>query len=381
MDAAINGDAALLLVLGQGADIDAADPDTGLNALAAAALSFTMGLQGQGRAAKLLIQHGASIEKARDLMQDKLDKLLEGKTQILDPQFQRMDESVIAQDQRTISLLKRWEDEKNPPPAPAVAAKAPAEQSSAPQGIERSGSDVDEPNYKSAPNAESFALVIGIGKYAEGPESKFAEHDAQIVKRHLLALGYPENNITTLTGAHATNSAIEDILGYWLPMNTGEKSTVFVYFSGRGAADPASKEAYLVPFDAHEDALSATAVPLSRLYDSLNKLLARHVVIALDASFSVASTSAPADGKLIVFTASSPGQTDGTLTEQKHGTFTYYFLKGLNGAAQAEHGHVSVASLYDYVAKQVAAAARDKDSPQNPQLLPAAPNKSSFEIR
>ena len=91
----------------------------------------------------------------------------------------------------------------------------------------------------------------------------------------------------------------------------------------------------------------------------------------------------PLGGKLVVFAASGPDQISGTLEAQGHGTFTYYFLKGLNGDASssASPGHVTVGSLYGYLSRKVNAAAHRQEREQNPQLLPISLRNSPAELR
>ncbi|MFI5345680.1 MAG: caspase family protein [Elusimicrobiota bacterium] len=286
------------------------------------------------------------------------------------------------------------EPEADETPQPRVQPPSPRPEASV-------TSDVDEPSYGGhAARADDFALLIGISKYRDIPEAQFADNDAKAMKRHLLAMGYPEENIISLLGDHATNSSIAEKLERWLPMNVNADSTVFVYYSGHGAPDAESKQAYLVPWDGQPGALAETAFPLARFYKDLQKLPARHVLVALDSCFSGAGgrsvlakgarplvakidTEVPQDGKLVVFTASRADQVSGTLEDQGHGAFTYYFLKGLNGEAVADGSaaHVTVGSLYGYLAKRVNAAAHRQEREQNPQLLPSVESNGSLQIR
>jgi len=286
-----------------------------------------------------------------------------------------------------------------PTPQPAAAAPdareedAPAPRAPAPTAH----SDVDEPNYSTAENPDNFALVIGIAKYRDIPEAEYADNDARAVKAHLLALGYPEENIITLMGDHATKSTLEDKLERWLPMNVSAKSTVFVYYSGHGAPDPESSDAYLMPWDGDPSSLKATAFPLARFYKDLNALPAKRVLVALDACFSGAggrsvlakgarplvvklATGFPEAGKLVGLTASGPDQISGTIEDKAHGAFTYYLLRGLNGGALAEE-HVTVGSLYDYLSGKVSAAAHRQEREQNPQILPAQDSSRAIQLR
>ncbi|MBI5883467.1 MAG: hypothetical protein HZB91_10240, partial [Elusimicrobia bacterium] len=53
---------------------------------------------------------------------------------------------------------------------------------------------------------------------------------------------------------------------------------------------------------------------------------------------------------------------------QGHGTFTYYFLKGLNGGAKDGSGRVTTQALYDYLKPKVQDAARRQNRDQEPVL-------------
>lgn len=147
-------------------------------------------------------------------------------------------------------------------------------------------SDVDKPKYKSVEHADNFALVVGIEKYSSLPEAQFAERDAEAVREHLVALGYPLRNIVLLTDLQATNSGLVKNLEAWLPNNVNERSTVFFYYSGHGAPEASSGQAYLVPIDGDPQYLEKTGYPVKRLYERLNSLKAKRVIVALDSCFS-----------------------------------------------------------------------------------------------
>ncbi|MBI5240400.1 MAG: caspase family protein, partial [Elusimicrobia bacterium] len=73
--------------------------------------------------------------------------------------------------------------------------------------------------------------------------------------------------------------------------------------------------------------------------------------------------------KLTVLTAASGDEVAGSLDAQRHGLFTYYLLKGLDGAADPEgRGHVTVGDLHGYVRKNVLRAAHRQNREQNPVL-------------
>lgn len=259
--------------------------------------------------------------------------------------------------------------------APKPAAAAPA-------------SDVDKPTVRLPERPDDYALVVGIEKYSELPDASFAERDAEAVKDHLLALGFPSRNVVLLSGEKAGYKSIEKFVETWLARNVDEKSRVFFYFSGHGAPDVKTGESYLVPWDGDAAFLENTGYPLKRLYQKLGELKAAEVFVALDACFSgaggrsvlakgarplvtTAALSAAPSGKLVVLAAAGSEQVTSSLDEQGHGTFTYYFLKGLAGAAKDASGAVTAEGLHSYLKPKVEDAARRQNRAQDPVLLGA----------
>ena len=283
-------------------------------------------------------------------------------------------------------------------PGPAGSAQGPA----APVArgpVPAPASDVDTPAYKSAEQPNVLALIIGIEKYAPDtglPDAEFAERDAQAMREHLIALGYASRNIALLTGQKASFAGIRKNLETWLPNHVDENSTVFFYYSGHGSPDPQTGQAYLVPFDGDPQYLKDTAYPMKRIYEQLNALKARRVIVSLDSCFSglkgrsvLAKGTKPlvskvdlgmtGAGKVISLTASGSGEISGTADDQGHGLFTYYLLKGLNGDAKDKDGAVSVKSLYGYLSDRVSNAAKKDNRDQTPQLVMG--DSSDFRLR
>ncbi|MBI5625389.1 MAG: caspase family protein [Elusimicrobia bacterium] len=245
-------------------------------------------------------------------------------------------------------------------------------------------SDIDTPSHKLPERPDDFAVVVGVSRYSDIPEAQYADRDAEAVKKHLLSLGLPSRNVVHLTGEKAGYKAIEKFVETWLPRNADERSRVFFYFSGHGAPDPQTGQAYLLPFDGDPSFLENTGYPLKRLYEKLSSLKATEVVVVLDACFSGAggrsvlakgarplvmtteNTAVP--GNLTVFAAASADQVTSTLDDQGHGAFTYYFLKGLSGAAKDASGRVTAQGLLDYLKPKVADAARVQNREQAPVL-------------
>lgn len=270
--------------------------------------------------------------------------------------------------------LSRGEMEQIVKSAMATSQPAPA---GAPPEIK---SDVDAPSYKAAVNPDAFAVVVGAEKYNTLPEARFAERDAKAMNAHLLAMGYPQRNVILLTGSQATKTGLVKNLEAWLPNNATERSTVFFYFSGHGAPDANTSQAYLVPIDGDPQYLEETAYPIKRLYEKLAALKAKRVVVALDSCFSgtggrsvlaqgtrplVAKLRiAPGAGKIVALSASSAEEITGALEEQGHGLFTYQLLKALGETA----GRGTVSEVYGSLKPRVQDEARRQNRAQTPQI-------------
>jgi hypothetical protein len=257
-------------------------------------------------------------------------------------------------------------------------------------------SDVDTPNYTADKEyPDNYALVIGIEKYQNIPDATYAEHDAAAVKEHLLALGYPEQNIIMLVGAQAGKSSIQKYVESWLPKNLTPNSRLFVYYSGHGAPVPETGDTYLLPWDADPAFLESTGYSKKKLYAELNKLPAKQIIVAMDSCFSgtdgvlgkirplVNVNDEKVDGKIVVFSAASSKEITGAKDDQTHGLFTYFFLKGLNGEARDKSTReVTLSSLSKYVQNEVSEAAhRDGNRNQHPQYEAASDTPNSLVLR
>ena len=342
---------------------------------------------------KFLIERGADVEDALQKYEESNSKLAG-----MDPKYTQQ---LIAKNNAAIKLLERLRpggEKANAPIAAgggvsaadlerivksAVAASKPAAQATpaAPAEIK---SDVDSPAYKVTANPDAFAVVVGVEKYNALPDAKFAERDAKAMNAHLLAMGYPQRNIVLLTGPSATRTGLVKNLEAWLPNQVSERSTVMFYFSGHGAPDAKTSEAYLVPMDGDPQYLEETAYPIKRLYEKLSALKAKRVLVALDSCFSGAGGRSvlasgtrplvaklklvPGEGKIVSLAASSSEEITGALEEQGHGLFTYHLLKALGETA----GRGSVSEIYAALTPRVQDEARRQNRAQTPQVFGSA---------
>jgi len=143
-----------------------------------------------------------------------------------------------------------------------------------------------------------------------------------------------------------------------------------------------------VPYDGDPSFIEQTGYPLKKLYESLNKLPAKEIIVALDSCFSGAGgKSVIAKGarplvmnleqdiklskNMIVMSASSGDQISSTYEEKGHGLFTYFMLKGLKGEGDANgDGKIEIGELFSYIKPQVERIARKTyNNEQSPQLI------------
>ncbi|MCM0080561.1 caspase family protein [Geomonas sp. Red32] len=242
-----------------------------------------------------------------------------------------------------------------------------------------SGAKVSVPAQSRAFTGNDHAVVVGIEHYRGGlPNSDYSNNDAQLVKGYLLALGFEERNIDTLTDERATLADIRASVERKLKNRITRESRVFFYYSGHGAPDPVSGEGYIVPFDGDPSYLADTGYPLSRLYDSLGRLNAAEVTVVLDSCFSgtggrgllakgvrplvVKSSAAAIPSNVAVLTSTSGVQISTTHQDGKHGLFTWYFLKAIS------EGKKNLAEIYQFVRPQVADDAKRQNVEQTPSV-------------
>ncbi|MBM4134593.1 MAG: peptidase C14 [Nitrospira sp.] len=352
------------LLLDRGADVNAKGHDAPLHAAA---------WYGHSQIARLLLERGARPDETSAA----------GETPAFIARF--MGHMALAQLLDQAAAPQLAVAQPNPPPQPAAVPP-----SSGTSGPAAPASDVETPSVARATKPNRYAIVVGIEQYrTKLPKADFAARDAQTMKDYLTrTMGFSDENVALLVNENATRTDIEKYVEHWLPNRVEKDSTVFIYYSGHGAPNAKTGDAYLVPYDGDPAFVDATGYPLKRLYDNLGKLPAKEVVVLLDSCFSgaggrsviakgmrpmVLSVENPvlAGGKTLVLAASKGDQVSSTYDQKGHGLLTYFFLKGLRGDADAnKDGSVDLAEVYDYLKPQVERTARrEYNNDQQPQLL------------
>jgi hypothetical protein len=252
-------------------------------------------------------------------------------------------------------------------------------------------------------NEKAVAVVIGNRDYKKRdiPGVDYAINDARTMKKYLVdALGFREENV--IFEENASFADLQTIFGregnaqgkLYNYLAADSSSDVFVFYSGHGAPDPSTAKAYLVPVDADPQLIQLTGYPMTTLYENLAKLPAKSLTVMLDACFSGSSDkgmllkgvspallrvetpilSAP---NAVLLSASAANQVSAWYEEKKHGMFSYFVFKGLQGDAdQNKNGDVAASELAQYVQENVVRLSRRlKGREQTPQFVSNAPDR------
>lgn len=262
------------------------------------------------------------------------------------------------------------------------------------------GVDDIPPRSKSEAASGNVAVVVGVGRYREKniPGVKYATRDAEVMARYLQNVGgVAADDMKVITDDGATRSDLEAYVEDWLPRRVKPGSTVFFYYAGHGAPDPAGKEAFIVPYEGHPD-FPSKLYPLNRLYAALAKLPAKAVVVMLDSCFSGAKgrgvsqegarplvalqETGGLDPKLAVLTGASGTQVASDFDKGEHGLFTYFLLKGMRGDADADRdGTITLGELYPFVRDRVSEhASRGLNRDQTPALIGGEGSRASLPV-
>lgn len=233
-------------------------------------------------------------------------------------------------------------------------------------------------------NKDAIAVIIGNRNYQMNgmPPVQYSLNDARTVKQYMIkTFGLSEHNIIYIENASAarfteTFGSNENFAGKLYNYVKPGVSDVFIYYSGHGAPDIHSKGAYFVPVDVDPNYIANSGYSLDLFYRNLSKIPARSITVALDTCFSGNSdggflirnispaylqvdTPLPAMNQAAIFTSSQPQQISTWHHEKKHGLFTYYFLKGLSGAADGNADNtITTTELGMYLAAEVPQQAR-----------------------
>ena len=237
------------------------------------------------------------------------------------------------------------------------------------------------------PGAQTYALLVGVSKYAKPELSlQYADADADVFSKLLESPrlgGVPAQNILLLTNEKATTAAVRNGFQDFLKRRAGKNDTVIILIAGHGTVEvPGSKNAFILTYDSDPQDLKSTALAMDDLQSLFEEQLAKvgRVLLFVDVCKAgtigtIHNTTVNSNvqqlgdiqGDLFGLLASRPREVseEGPQFGGGHGVFSYFVIKGLEGAAdENKDGIVTADELIKYVSDQVPMATANKQHPR-----------------
>ena len=250
-------------------------------------------------------------------------------------------------------------------------------------------------------NSNKVALIIGIEEYKQTPAASYANLDAKFFYEYARkGFGVSKNNIKILIDEDANLISSLGTLKKWLPGKIKSNQTeLIVFFAGHGLASSNGEELYLLPQDSDPDLLERTALSRNELFETIIRLNPKNVTMFFDTCFSgisrdektllasarpiriIASEEEDIPNNFTIFSASQLDQISSGIKEAKHGIFSYYLMKGLEGYADVNKDKkITNGELLAYMDENVSQKASELGRQQNPSLA-GDPNKVLMSYR
>lgn len=221
---------------------------------------------------------------------------------------------------------------------------------------------------------DAIAIVIGNKDYERTSNVDFAINDAKSVKAYLTqSFGFRPGNIIFIE--NASKGDFEGMFGTrdfakarLFNMIKPNVSEVFIFYSGHGAPGLNNNKGYIVPVECDPSYLEIGGYSLETLYNNLTKLPAKNVTVVMDACFSGVGVHQNISAILpkiknpafslpngVLLGSSESTQVSSWYAEQKHGLFTYFFLRAIKDVQNSDSnkdGQLTYSELYKYIASQ-----------------------------
>ena len=249
-------------------------------------------------------------------------------------------------------------------------------------------------------NKNKVALIIGIENYSKSPDATYANLDAKYFYEYVKnTFGVKNENIKLMINQEANLVDTIGALNKWLPGKIRKNQTdLIIYFAGHGLASSDGKELYLLPQDGDSDLLERTAISRTEIFQIISKLKPKSVTMFLDTCYSgvsrddetllasarpvrIVADEQETPNNFTIFSASQLDQISSGFKEAKHGIFSYYLMKGMEGKADANKDKkITNAELLAYMDENVAQKASELGRQQNPSFA-GDPNKILISYR
>ena len=243
---------------------------------------------------------------------------------------------------------------------------------------------------KSVPKKYKTAIIFGIEKYEKSPQATYANLDAKYFYEYARkGFGVSKQNIKLLIDSDAKLTNTFVTLEKWLPPKIKKNQTdLLIFFAGHGLASSNGEELYILPQDSDPDLLRRTALSRKELFDIILALEPKSVTMFFDTCYSgisrdektllaharpirISAEEQPDIPKnFTIFSASGLDQISSGFKEAKHGIFSYYVMKGLEGNADINSDRkITNGELLSYLKDYVPLKASELGREQVPSLL------------
>ena len=242
---------------------------------------------------------------------------------------------------------------------------------------------------KGKTSGEKVALIIGIENYTEAPKANYANLDAKYFFDYARkAFGAKKQNINLMINEDATFVKTNKALTLWLRTKVkADQTDLIIFFAGHGLASNDGKELYILPQDSDPNLLDITALSRTKLFQTIINLKPKSVTMFLDTCYSgvsrdekmllasarpiriVSGDEGEIPNNFTIFSASGLDQISSGFEEAKHGIFSYYLMKGLEGKADAnKNKEITNGELLAYMDQNISQKALEQGRQQNPSL-------------
>ena len=242
---------------------------------------------------------------------------------------------------------------------------------------------------KGKTSGEKVALIIGIENYTEAPKANYANLDAKYFFDYARkAFGAKKQNINLMINEDATFVKTNKALTLWLRTKVkADQTDLIIFFAGHGLASNDGKELYILPQDSDPNLLDITALSRTKLFQTIINLKPKSVTMFLDTCYSgvsrdekmllasarpiriVSADEGEIPNNFTIFSASGLDQISSGFEEAKHGIFSYYLMKGLEGKADAnKNKEITNGELLAYMDQNISQKALEQGRQQNPSL-------------
>lgn len=228
----------------------------------------------------------------------------------------------------------------------------------------------------------SYALIIGINKYATASPLQYAASDAKSIQKLLVEhFGFGEDGIHVLIDDQATRSNIMSLYMAFTEDGTKRDDRLMVYFAGHGETRSGTRGeiGFLIPHDGNLEDLS-TLIRWDELTLNAELIQAKHLLFVVDACYGglVFPRGVPSGSMRFlkdmllrrarqVMTAGKADETvaDSGGPRSGHSLFTGHLLDALEeGKAADENGIITANGVMSYVYAKVSTDPRSSQTPQ-----------------